>query len=75
MNEPVLSWPKNIFARFGYRLPVTAREETRSDETFGAILRVYNRMRNLRRFTYAVAACVVSLILLTLYIQKEGCYR
>lgn len=33
-------------------------------------LRVYNRMRNLRRFTYAVAACVVSLILLTLYIQK-----
>lgn len=33
-------------------------------------LRVYNRMRNLCRFTYAVAACVVSLILLTLYIQK-----
>lgn len=33
-------------------------------------LRVYNRMRNLRRFTYAVATCVVSLILLTLYIQK-----
>lgn len=32
--------------------------------------RIYNRMRNLRLFTYAAAACGALLILLTFYIQK-----
>ncbi len=34
-------------------------------------LRTYNRKRNLRRFTYAAAACAAIFVLSILYIQKE----
>lgn len=49
---------------------VSSEKKTEAIKRLEQSLRTYNRKRNLRRFTYAAAACAAILVISILYIQK-----